>query len=74
MRWWEYISRVNFTIQHVDGMTNRVADCLSRYYKANRPDETHLAHEFVSADVKLNPEAELLPVQWYVEICSAAAR
>ena len=21
-RWWEYISRFNFTIQHVDGTTN----------------------------------------------------
>ena len=55
-------------------MTNRVADCLSRYYETDRPDETHLAHEFVSADAKLDPEAELLPVQWYIEIHSAAAR
>ena len=55
-------------------MTNWVADCLSHYYKADRLDETHLAHEFVSADVKLDPEAELLAIQQYVEICSTAAR
>ena len=51
-----------------------MADCLSRYYETDWLDETHLAHECVSADVKLDPEAELLPVQQYVEICSAAAR
>ena len=73
-RWWEYISRFNFTIQHVDGTTNRVADCLSHYYETDWLDETHPAHEFVSVDAKLDPEAELLPVWQYVEICSAAAR
>ena len=73
-RWWECISHFNFTIQHVDGMTNRVADCLSHYYKTDWPDETHVAHEFVFADAKLNPEAELLPVQQYVEIHSTATR
>ena len=73
-RWWEYTSRFNFTIQHVDGTTNWVSDCLSCYYEANQPDETHLAHEFVTADVKLNPEAKLLPIRQYVEIHSAAAR
>ena len=58
----------------MDGTTNRVADCLSRYYEADWPDETHLAHELVSADAKLDLEAELLPVRQYVEIRSAAAR
>ena len=58
----------------MDGTTNRVADCLSRYYEADWPDETHPAHEFVSADAKLDPEAKLLPVRQYVEIHSTAAR
>ena len=53
---------------------NRVADCLSRYYETDRPDETHPAHEFVSADAKLDLEAKLLPVRRYIEICSTAAR
>ena len=55
-------------------MTNRVADCLSHYYETNWPDETHPAHEFVSADAKLDPEAELLPVWQYIEIRSTVAR
>ena len=42
--------------------------------KHSLADETHPAHEFVSVDAKLDPEAKLLPVWWYIEICSAAAR
>ena len=70
-RWWEYISRFNFTIQHVDGTDNRVVDCLSRYYEVDGPEDHH---DFVSADVKLNPNRELLPIQQYVELRLAAAR
>jgi len=73
-RWWEYISCFNFAIQHVDGTTNWVVDCLSRYYEADKPDETHLDHEFVSVDTKLDPNAELLPIERYVEVPSAVAR
>ena len=36
-RWWEYLSRFNFTIQHMDGDTNCVADCLSWYYENDGP-------------------------------------
>ena len=60
-RWWEYLSRFNFTIQYVDGDTNRVADCLSRYYKNDGPDDYHPDHDFVSADAKLDPDGELIP-------------
>src|SRR6266481_3107813 len=73
-RWWEYISHFNFTIQHVDGTSNRVADCLSCYYKSDYPDDKHANHEFVSADARLDPDAELLPVQQYIELHSAVAR
>ena len=73
-RWWEYISRFNFTIQHVDGTDNRVADCLSRYYEADGQEDHHPDHDFVSADAKLNPNGELLPIQCYVKLRSAAAR
>ena len=31
-------------------------------------------HNFVSVDAKLDPNGELLPVQRYIELCSAAAR
>ncbi len=73
-RWWEYISRFNFTIQHVDGTSNRVADCLSRYYESDYLDDEHPDHEFMSADAKLDPDAELLPVQQYIELRSVVTR
>ena len=73
-RWWEYLSHFNFTIQHVDGTTNRVADCLSHYYEMNGPGDKHPDHEFVSTDAWLNPDGELLPVSRYVEVCAATAR
>ena len=72
--WWEYISHFNFTIQHVDGTDNQVVDCLSCYYKADGPEDHHPDHDFVSADTKLDPDRELLPIQRYVKLCSAVAR
>ena len=73
-RWWEYISYFNFTIQHVDGTDNQVADCLSHYYEADGPEDHHPDHNFISADVKLDPNGELLPIQCYIELCSAVDR
>ena len=31
--WWEFLSHFNFTIMQVDGIHNKVVDCLSHYYK-----------------------------------------
>jgi len=73
-RWWEYLSHFNFTVQHVDGVTNRVADCLSRYYKTDGPEDNHPDHEFVSTDVWLDLDGELLPIQRYIEVRTAIAR
>jgi len=72
--WWEYLSCFNFTVQHVDGTSDWVVDCLSRYYKLDGPEDHHPDHEFVSADAWFDLDRELLPVQWYVELCAAAAR
>ena len=47
---------------------------MSRYYKADGPEDHHPDHDFVSADVKLDPDGELLPIQRYVELHSAATR
>ena len=58
----------------MDGTDNRVADCLSHYYEADGPEDHHPDHDFVSADTKLDPDGELLPVQCYVELHSAVAR
>ena len=58
----------------MDGDTNRVADCLSRYYENDGPDDYHPDHDFVSADVKLDPDGELIPVKRYAEMRTAATR
>ena len=55
----------------MDGDANHVADCLSRYYKSDSPDDHHPDHDIMSADVKLD---ELIPAQWYTEMCTAATR
>ena len=51
-----------------------MADCLSRYYESDGPDDHHPDHDFVSADMKLDPNRELIPVQWYAEMRTAATR
>ena len=58
----------------MDGTDNRVADCFSRYYKADGPEDHHPDHDFVSADAKLDPDGELLPIQCYVKLHLVAAR
>lgn len=58
IRWDEYLSRFQFTVQHVPGVLNKVADCLSRYYENDRSDEMHASHHYVSADVRLDPNRE----------------
>ena len=51
-----------------------MADCLSWYYESDGPDDHHPDHDFVSADTKLNPDGELIPVQWYTEMHTAVTR
>ena len=73
-RWWEYVSCFKFTIQHVDGDTNQVADCMSWYYESDSLDDHHPDHDFMSADTKLDPDRELIPVQQYAEMRTTATR
>ena len=58
----------------MDGVTNRVADCLSHYYKMDGPGDQHPDHEFMSGDMQLDPDGDLLPIQWYHELHTAVAR
>ena len=58
----------------MDGDTNRVADCLSRYYENDGPDNHQPDHDFMSADVKLDPDGESIPIKWYAEMHTAATR
>ena len=74
VRWWEFLSRFNYTIMHVDGMDNKVADCLSRYYENNASEDNHLENTYVNADIRLDPDGELLPTDCYMELCAAVTR
>jgi hypothetical protein len=58
IRWDEYLSRFKYNVMHVPGVTNKVADCLSRYYENDRFDEIHESHHYVNADVRLDPMRE----------------
>jgi hypothetical protein len=74
VRWWEFLSRFNFTIMHVDGVDNKVANCLSRYYKNDTGNESHPEHIYVNADARLDPDGELLPTDRYMELKTATMR
>ena len=41
VQWWEFLSRFNYTIMHIDGVDNKVADCLSRYYENDTSEDNH---------------------------------
>ena len=58
----------------MDGTTDQVADCLSRYYETDGPGDKHPDHKFVSTDAWLDPDGELLPVWRYVKVHAATAR
>jgi hypothetical protein len=74
VRWWEYLSCYDYDLIHVDGVDNKVADCLSCYCENDGPDDSHLDHEFVTTDTCLNPEGELQPINQYIKMQTAAAR
>ena len=46
---------------HVDGVDNKVADCLSCYYENDMSDDAHSGNTYVNADIWLDPDGELLP-------------
>ena len=59
---------------HVDGVDNKVADCLSRYYENDRSEDNHLENTYVNPDIRLDPDGELLPTDRYMELRVAATR
>ena len=72
--WWEFLSRFNYTIMHVDGMDNKVVDCLSHYYENDTSEDNHSENTYVNADIRLGPDGELLPTDHYMELHAAATR
>jgi hypothetical protein len=68
MRWMEYLSRFDFDIQYVKGVTNKVADSLSRYYQLDTSEDSHPTFDFVNTDIRLDPEGEDLLWNRVVEL------
>jgi hypothetical protein len=62
IRWYEYISRFNYEIMYIPGEQNRIADALSRVYQNIDNATKLLPDDYVSVDVKLDPEDESLPL------------
>ncbi len=67
-RWMEYLSRFRFEIKYVKGVLNKVADCLSRYYSEDTPNDVHPESEYVNADVRIDPTHDLLSWERIQEI------
>ena len=59
---------------HVDGIDNKVAVCLSRYYENDMSEDNHLENTYVNADIRLDPDGKLLPTDRYMELHAAATR
>ena len=74
VQWWEFLSHFNYTIMHVDGIDNKVVDCLSHYYKNDMSEDNHSENTSVNADIRLDPEGKLLPTDRYTELHTAATR
>ena len=74
VQWWEFLSCFNYTIMHVDGMDNKVVDCLSRYYENDTSEDNHSENTYVNADIRLDPDGKLLPTDHYMELRAAATR
>ncbi|KAA1473691.1 hypothetical protein DENSPDRAFT_755719, partial [Dentipellis sp. KUC8613] len=72
-RWAEFLSRFKYEIQYMKGETNKVADCFSRYFESDLPDETHDASMYVNIDDRLDPEGEDLPWDRQLAELEAAA-
>ena len=65
---------MNYTVMHVDGVDNKVADCLSHYYENDMSDDNHSENTYVNTDIRLDPDGELLPTDCYTELCAAVTR
>ncbi|KAG6893378.1 hypothetical protein C0993_001296, partial [Termitomyces sp. T159_Od127] len=62
------MSRYQFDITYVKGELNKVADCLSQYFKSDTCDDVHNVHDFVQVDKHIDPDGEDLPLHRFQEI------
>ena len=59
---------------HVNGIDNKVVDCLSHYYENDTSEDNHLENTYVNADIRLDPDGKLLLTDRYTELHTAAPR
>ncbi|KAG6871480.1 hypothetical protein C0995_004160 [Termitomyces sp. Mi166 len=62
------MSKYQFDITYVKGELNKVADCLSRYFKSDTIDDVHNVYDYVQVDKRIDPEGEDLPLHRLHEI------
>lgn len=69
-QWMEYLSQFDFDICYVKGISNKIADALSRYYESDTKFDAIPPHEFVSADIRLDPELQDVSPECELEVKS----
>ena len=72
LRWADFLSRFHYEVIHVEGITNIVADTLSRYYKDTEDTKAMPRHRYVNIDVRLDPQGENLPIDRKAELVSSS--
>ena len=68
--WMEYLSRFDFDIRYIKGISNKVADTLLHYYESDTPEDVHGTHEYVNADVCIDRDHDNLPRGHLEELAS----
>jgi len=61
MRWIDYLARFDFDIRYIKDTLNKVADVLSRYYEHDYWTSMPELHDYINADIRLDPEHDDLP-------------
>src|SRR5258706_6252657 len=65
IRWYEYLSRFNYSIQYIKGIKNVIADALSHMYAGQ--NESIPIDGWVNADICLDPKGETLLIDRLLE-------
>ena len=67
--WWmEYLSWFDFDIWYVKGISNKIADALSRYFESDSELDAIHPQDLVNADICLDPELQDVSPERELEI------
>ena len=55
-------------------MPRTIKGCPYSYYENHMSDHNHLENTYVNADIRLDPDGELLPTDCYMELHAAVTR